>query len=373
MLSNYTNLSANDYVKYQILFYDFPADEPVLPQNFRLGVACTAALLHPDIEAHADDPAYVYPIKFDGGVDPEDDAYTSFSTRALSIRDVFAERRSMNCEELAYYINQALKEFSVAAITDPLVEYDTTQAERLLLLLLENFVNFTYDTRSNKYVLDMKKNKLTLNSTFPVPEGTIFPDAPARTTFDGYIVGQYEFIFFADMRNNIMHTPQQIKQINAICAMQPNTLDLPSQPESNTASLRFAFPIEQVITQSTSFEDPIYTKFNQDLSDMIHSYSARCPRMFYNDYVYVRSSAATSLWDNTSNRKTDILAVLPRTRNFGGAAVINHTVHLQTINDIMVNDVLTSMRNMRLWLTDEDGDALIFENNFHLRLLIKFV
>ena len=75
--------------------------------------------------------------------------------------------------------------------------------------------------------------------------------------------------------------------------------------------------------------------------------------MMYDDYIYMRGAPESSIW-NTDGSTTDLAIALPRNRT-AGAVSASETSFL-TEKTHATKTSLNSMRVMRLYLTDKDGN-----------------
>lgn len=107
-------------------------------------------------------------------------------------------------------------------------------------------------------------------------------------------------------------------------------------------------------------------------ADTIVLYSGEVPKLHLDDFIYVHTSAYTGMWDGKTGRKTDLLAVLPRTRGFGATALYSE-VHTMT-SEFFNNDTLSSLKTLFINLTDKAGNICEdFHNPFTLQIAIKFI
>lgn len=85
----------------------------------------------------------------------------------------------------------------------------------------------------------------------------------------------------------------------------------------------------------------------------VSAYSENCPRMTLDDYIYIRGAPESSIW-NTDGTSSDIAAILPRNR------LLNQSVSTEaaflTASTHIIKSSLNSMRVMKLYITDKDGN-----------------
>lgn len=96
------------------------------------------------------------------------------------------------------------------------------------------------------------------------------------------------------------------------------------------------------------------------------------PRTSVEDFIYVHASSSSNIWDAAKRGKTDVIAILPRPALFNEeASSVNITPNM---GEYAIYDILTSVNNLRITLTDSYGNTLPpFKNEYTLRLSVKFV
>jgi hypothetical protein len=100
----------------------------------------------------------------------------------------------------------------------------------------------------------------------------------------------------------------------------------------------------------------------------IQLYSKEQPQMFVDPYLYIRGAPESSFW-NTDGTTTELLAIEPRTRPTGSIPPIQAYVDAVTSQ---TKTSLNSLRHMRLRITDADGNLLMIDKPYLIKLLISF-
>lgn len=84
----------------------------------------------------------------------------------------------------------------------------------------------------------------------------------------------------------------------------------------------------------------------------------------------MHSSNTSTQWEVPGNFKSNVIAVLPRTKQAGGNEVplFNDTL-LQT-SDYAVTIPISTMKTLELTLTDAEGNLIDFPSDYLLRLVV---
>ncbi|MCA9325492.1 hypothetical protein KDA23_05525 [Candidatus Saccharibacteria bacterium] len=88
------------------------------------------------------------------------------------------------------------------------------------------------------------------------------------------------------------------------------------------------------------------------------------------NFVYVHSSNTSTQWEVPGNFKSNVIAVLPRTKQAGGSEIPLYNDTLLQTADYAVTIPISTMKTLELRLTDADGELINFEDDYLLRLVV---
>ena len=98
-------------------------------------------------------------------------------------------------------------------------------------------------------------------------------------------------------------------------------------------------------------------------------YCETVPSFTYDNYIYIRGAPDSSIW-NCDGTTTDVASIVPRNRNYGDN--VSTDDGFVTEKTHLIKASLNSMRLMNLVLTDKDGVPCKFDEDFIIKLAVRF-
>jgi hypothetical protein len=130
----------------------------------------------------------------------------------------------------------------------------------------------------------------------------------------------------------------------------------------NNVPLDLTLPGDDV-TLNTAFPLYLYKDYT-----MMTVYNENIPKLTADNYVYITSSATTSML-NTNGTPINTIAIVPRNRAYA-SSVSPESAYIN--NSTLIKTHLNSLRTMNLTFTDKNGDLLQTKGEYIVAITIFF-